>query len=387
MSRRVHNYAYLVAIVALLAVVVIGLIPRDAPIETDAERAHRIAGELRCPFCSGESIAEAPSGIGSDLRALIDDQIASGLSDEEIFDYYVSVYTERVLLSPPLSGWGLLLWALPLLLLAAGTLAVLRRRRRAVADPAGAVFASTAALEDARGAVARDLADLDVEEAVGELDAAAGARLRAVYQAERDALTEAAIRPFVASPGDRGRMVAGAAVLIGGALVVTVFVVLTIRHRSPGDFVTGGIASAAQELDFSTISDEELEATVAALPDSVPIRLALAARYFNAGEFSPALEHYIEILKRERRPEALANVGWMTFQSGDPDTALEFVEESLAVTQDLPLPHWYLANIRYHGFADAAGAVAPLETLLAFQLSEEFRSMVTDLLAEVRAAS
>ncbi len=385
MSRRVRNYLYLGAIVALLAVVVIGLIPRDVAGETDAERAHRIASELRCPFCSGESIAEAQSSIGNDLRALIDEQIASGLSDDEIFDYYVSVYTERVLLSPPLFGWGLLLWALPLLLLAAGLYAVLRRRRRA--DPVAAV-ASAAALEDAKRAVARDLADLDAQAAAGELDTATLARLRADYESERDALNETVIQPPGHTPRSRGRTMAGAAVLIGGALVLTVGVVLTVRDRTPGDLITGGVASEAQSLDFSTISDEELEATVAANPDSIPMRLALAARHFNAGDFSAALDHYIEVLNRERHPEALANVGWMTFQSGDSDNALQFVEQSLALSDELPLPYWYLANIRYRGYDDAAGAVAPLETLLRFEaLPDEFRAIVSDLLAEVRAAS
>ncbi len=385
MSRRVSNYLYLGAIVALLAVVVVGLIPRDVTGETDAERAHRIASELRCPFCSGESIAEAQSSIGNDLRALIDEQIASGLSDDEIFDYYVSVYTERVLLSPPLLGWGLLLWALPLLLLSAGLYAVLRRRRRA--DPVAAV-ASAAALEDAKRAVAQDLADLDAQAAAGELDPATLARLRADYESERDALNEAVIEPAPHAPRSRGRTMAGAAVLIGGALVLTVGVVLTVRDRTPGDLITGGVASEAQRLDFSTISDEELEATVAANPESIPMRLALAARYFNAGDFSTALDHYIEVLNRERHPEALANVGWMTFQSGDSESALQFVEQSLALSDELPLPYWYLANIRYRGYDDAAGAVAPLETLLTFEaLPDDFRAIVSDLLSEVRAAS
>lgn len=385
MSRRVRNYLYLGAIVALLAVVVVGLIPRDVAAETDAERAHRIATGLRCPFCSGESIAEAQSSVGNDLRAFIDEQIASGMSDDEIFDYYVSVYTERVLLAPPLLGWGLVLWALPLLLLAGGLYAVLRRRRRS--DPAAAI-ASEAALEDARTAVAVDLADLEVQEAAGELDAAAGAHLRAAYEAERDVLAKTVIKPHVSAPRSRGRTMAGAAVLIGGALVLTVLVVATVRDRTPGDLITGGIASDAQEFDLSAISNEELEETVAANPDSIPMRLVLAARYFNAGEFSPALNHYIEVLNRERHPEALANVGWMTFQSGDSDNGLEFVEQSLALTEELPLPYWYLANIKYRGFDDAAGAVAPLETLLTFDaLPDDFRSIVAELLAEVRAAS
>jgi len=385
MNRRLPNHLYLGAIVALLAVIVIGLIPRDAAGESDAERAHRIASELRCPFCSGESIAEAQSSIGTDLRAFIDEQVASGMSDDEIFDYYVSVYTERVLLSPPLLGWGLALWALPLLLLAGGLYVVTRRRRRE--DPAATV-GSAAALEDAKQAVAQDLADLDVQEASGELDAVAGSQLRAAYEAERDALAKTVIPPDPAAPSSRGRTIAGAAVLVGGALVLTILVVLTVRDRTPGDLITGGIASDAQELDFSTVSIEELETTVASRPDGIPMRLVLAARYFNAGEFSSALDHYIEILNRERHPEALANVGWITFQSGDTDTALGLVEQSLALTDEMPLPHWYLANIRYRGFDDASGAVAPLETLLSFEaLPDEFRSIVAELLVEVKAAS
>jgi cytochrome c-type biogenesis protein CcmH len=385
------NYLYLGAIVALLAVVVIGLIPGEAAVETDVERAHRIASELRCPFCNGESIAEAPSGIGSDLRALIAEQVAGGMSDDEIFDYYVSVYTERVLLSPPLLGWGLILWLLPALLLGAGILAVLRRRVRAGPVPSGAVSASRGALEEARKAVAMDLADLDLQEAAGELDPATGAQLRAAYEAERDQLAGTVIEPPTGD-GDRGRSrgrtVAGAAVLIGGALLLAVLVVATVRARAPGDLITGGIASDAQELDLSTISNEELEETVASYPDSIPIRLILAARYFTEQDYAAASEQYIEVLNRERHPEALANVGWMLHLGGDSESGLQLVEEALALTDELALPHWYLANIRYYGFGDAAGAVAPLETLMAVEtLPEDFRSLVAELLAEVEAAS
>lgn len=384
MSGRLRNGLYLGAIVALLAVVVIGLIPRDVAVETAAERSHRIASELRCPFCNGESIAEAQSSIGTDLRAFIDEQIVSGLSDDEIYDYFVSVYTERVLLSPPLFGWGLALWALPLVLLAAGLYAILGRRRPA--DPSTAI-PSAAVLEEAKLVVARDLADLDTQEATGELDAAAATELRATYRTERDALAGKVIAPEASPPRSRGRTIVGAAVLIGGAAVLTVGIVLTVRDRTPGDLITGGIAADAQELDISTISNAELAEAVASNPESIPIRLALAGRYFTAGDYSPALEQYMAVLNRERHPEALANVGWIAFQAGDPDTAQQYIEQSLALRQDLPLPHWYLANIRYQGFDDPAGAVRPLEALLDLDgLPDEFRSIVTQLLTEVRAA-
>lgn len=385
MSRQLRNTLYAGAIVGLLAFLVIGLLPRDRTPETAAERGHRIASELRCPFCNGESIADAQSSIAADLRELIDEQVESGMTDDEIFDYYVSLYTDRVLLSPPLLGWGLALWLLPLGVLIAGIVA-LRRRKRSTGVATFAV-SSPAALDDAKRIVAADLAELDVQEASGELDPAAAARLRATYEAESDHLLDAVVaesRPAVRS---RGRTVAGAGILVIGAVALTVAVVVTVRDRAPDELITGGIADQSERRDLKDVTNEELEAVIAANPDIVPMRLALAGRYFDAGEFSPAVDHYMEVLRREQHPEALANVGWMTYLSGDVETGQSFVERALEITSELPQSHWYIANIRYRGLEDAAGAVAPLETLLAFDaIPEEVRALATDLLAEVKAA-
>ncbi len=76
MSARVRNVLYLGIIAALLVAVVVALIPHDTAPETDSERSHRIASQLRCPFCNGESMAEAQSSIGADLRERIDEQVA-----------------------------------------------------------------------------------------------------------------------------------------------------------------------------------------------------------------------------------------------------------------------------------------------------------------------
>ena len=389
MRGNLRNSIYIGLIVGLLAVVIVGLIPRESTPETPADRSHRIASQLRCPFCSGESIADAQSAIAGDLKDLIDEQVAGGMTDDEIFDYYVAIYTDRVLLSPPLLGWGLVLWALPLLLLGAGLAAVLRRRRREL--PLGSVasigsVASLGALEEARRVVAADLADVELQEASGELDEVEASRLRDTYEAERATLRDAEVAAE-APPTSRRRVMVGAAILIVGAVALTIGVVVTINDRDPGDLITGGIAGEGQERDLTTVTNEEMEEVVAANPDVVPMRLALAARYFNEGDFSAALGHYLEVLDREPHPEALANIGWMTYLSGDVATGLLYVERSLEVTKDLPQSHWFLANIRYVGLADAAGAVEPLETLLAFDgLPDEIRAQATTLLSEVRAA-
>ncbi len=117
-------------VVAGLAVVVmvVGLLPTSTPVD-DAARAELIAGNLRCPFCNGESIAEAPSQIARDLELFVVAKVGEGWTDEEIYTYFVDRYGERVRLDPPLAGWGAVLWLSPLVVAGVGVAAILSRKR------------------------------------------------------------------------------------------------------------------------------------------------------------------------------------------------------------------------------------------------------------------
>ncbi len=132
--------AWALAAVAVV-VMVVGLLPGDAAPVTDAERATALAANLRCPFCTGESIAEAPSQIARDLEAFIVEKVEEGWSDEEIYAFFESRYGERVRLDPSLRGWGSLLWVTPLVLVGIGVLAILSRRRAVPDRGAGDVIA------------------------------------------------------------------------------------------------------------------------------------------------------------------------------------------------------------------------------------------------------
>ncbi len=114
--------------------------------------------------------------------------------------------------------------------------------------------------------------------------------------------------------------------------------------------------------------------------------MALAARYFEAGEFDDALPHYMTVLEQDPdNAEALANVGWMTHLSGRPDVGVAFVERAIAAAPDHAQAYWFLANIRFHGLDDPAGAVEPLERLLTYEgLPDEIRTQAEALLAEAR---
>ena len=132
MSERARNvFAGTVSFVALL-IMVVGLWPQAEATNDLSERSDAIAARLKCPFCAGESLAEAQSGVARDLRTVIDELVASGATDAEVFDEFVDRYGEQILLDPPRTGWGVGLWLVPLLIAGLGVWAILGLRRRNV---------------------------------------------------------------------------------------------------------------------------------------------------------------------------------------------------------------------------------------------------------------
>lgn len=92
-----------------------------AAVSPDVEdRVREIASELRCVVCQNLSVADSPSDLAKEMRNLVREQVQQGKSREEVQAYFVSRYGEYVLLSPPKSGFNLLVWGLPFLAIVAG---------------------------------------------------------------------------------------------------------------------------------------------------------------------------------------------------------------------------------------------------------------------------
>ena len=247
-------------------------------------------------------------------------------------------------------------------------------------------------LEDQLAQVERDLTEVDQQVAAGELAPETADKLRATYRAEAATLRSrlAAQDPGGSERLGRSRSWVGLAVFTVAAVAVLALAVVSLTDREPGGSLTGGVASDVLDggqTDLAAVSDEEMEAVVAANPQIVPMRLALARRYFDAGEFSAALEHYMIVLETEEHPEALANVGWMTYLSGRPEVAVTFVEEALARDPGYLPALWFLASIRFEGLDDAAGALDPLQRLLDSDgVPDELRPAAEALLDQVQAS-
>jgi cytochrome c-type biogenesis protein CcmH/NrfG len=58
-------------------------------------------------------------------------------------------------------------------------------------------------------------------------------------------------------------------------------------------------------------------------------------------------------------------LGWMTHLSGDPATGESLLERILELQPGNLLAQWFLANVRYFGLGDAAGAIPLLEAVIA----------------------
>jgi cytochrome c-type biogenesis protein CcmH len=129
MTKRVLPWLALGVLVVGVFVVV--LWPGGAA--TPAERAHSIAAGLKCQECQGLSVADSNASTSDAIRADIKRRIAAGQSDGEIRQYFVDKYGETILLEPQSTGISLIVWILPVVVIAAGALGIvfaLARNRR-----------------------------------------------------------------------------------------------------------------------------------------------------------------------------------------------------------------------------------------------------------------
>lgn len=114
-------------ILAAIAVVIVGLATSRG---TDSDnRAYELEQQLRCPVCQSVSIAESMSETAEGMRRKVDQLIDAGRTDRQILGYFRSRYGEWVVLDPPVGGNTLLVWVLPALAGAGGTVVVLLRPR------------------------------------------------------------------------------------------------------------------------------------------------------------------------------------------------------------------------------------------------------------------
>lgn len=346
--RRPLLLLALAGVLALLAVLVVAARPAG-PASLD-DRTREVASGLRCPACQAETVAEssAPTAVG--IRAAIREQLAEGRNPEQVRAYLVERYGNDVLLVPPATPAGRLVWLLPLgavgVAVATGAL-VVRRRSSRPGDARTTGDARTPG--DARTA--------------GDAPAP-GAAVLAPVPAVPAAVPAASARGVV-----RLRRVGGV-LLVTGVAAGTLALALdgALRPRAPGAPATGADQVSAQEpvaagraveagrragelaatgvaLDEEGRTEAAAEAYAEALaldPDdtATAFRLGFALARLDRLEESESVLAGV-VAARPRDPEALLLLGTVRRQLGRPAA-----EETLRAFLDVAPEHAGAPKVR-----------------------------------------
>jgi cytochrome c-type biogenesis protein CcmH/NrfF len=144
MMRRV---LVLLGALAIGAAVVVGVWQASRPAQQSLQqRVTSVTENLRCPSCSGQSVAASESDMAQQMKAVATQQLAAGRTPDQVRAWFAERYGDGVLLDPPARGWGLALVAVPLVVLAGGVVVLARRRGRRRLAAVAVVAVAVAAL-------------------------------------------------------------------------------------------------------------------------------------------------------------------------------------------------------------------------------------------------
>jgi cytochrome c-type biogenesis protein CcmH len=308
MSDRARNTVF--GITIALTAVLIGVLVLTGPTEVD--RVANVGSRIKCPVCQGESIANSPAQMARDMMSLVAERVGDGVSDQAIVDELLASYSGAVLLDPPASGGTLVLWLAPLGALAIGVAVIEWWRRHPGPE---------------------DSAELPPSEK------------------------------------SRRRMLIGGLVLAVSFGVIVVVAGFFLQERSGP---TSGVASFEIE-DLDSVSNETMEAVIAANADDPQIngmRLALAERYFDLGDYGSAFPHYLAVAESEialdgQAVTALVRLGWMAWDgNGAADPAIGMFDQALAIDAGSTTARYLKGQVLWCGTGDAVAAAALFTEIL-----------------------
>ena len=81
---------------------------------------NKITKNLRCLICQGQSVYDSDSEFANSLKILVDNKLAEGLSEDQIYEFLKIKYGEWILYDPGLNKNTYILWLMPLLIFLIG---------------------------------------------------------------------------------------------------------------------------------------------------------------------------------------------------------------------------------------------------------------------------
>ena len=83
----------------------------------EKQRFFSSADDLKCPTCTGLSVLGSEAAFSMQIRKKVVELVKEKKNDKEIKKYFIERYGLWILRAPPKSGFHLLIWAIPAVLL------------------------------------------------------------------------------------------------------------------------------------------------------------------------------------------------------------------------------------------------------------------------------
>lgn len=318
----VRRWGLWVAILAMaVAALVAGAGDDDGKPQTPAARAAALAAEVRCPTCRGLSAAESDAKAARAIRTEIRRRVDAGDTNAEIKTYLASRYGDDILLRPPASGAGALVWVVPVagFVLAVAGLAFAFRRWRVL--PGGS--------------------DAPVAPVATAGPPASGRRV----STRRTAVVTAAV----------ALVAVGAGIALAGAA----------GDRQMGDPLSGSIESTSAARDPRLDQAQELIGTGKAVE---------AVKLYDA-----------ILRENPEQAEALAYRGWVVRLAGLADEALVYLDRAVAADPSYPDAHFFRGMVLWQDKGDPAAGAAEFRLFLANDPPRAMVRLVEDALQRALA--
>lgn len=127
--KRAYWIALAVVVITLLLTAGAALAQESQPSTPSDDQVNAVAKQLYCPVCENVPLDVCPTTACAQWRALIREKLAAGWSENQIKEYFVQQYGDRVLATPPAHGINWLVYIVPPVAIVVGAYILFRALR------------------------------------------------------------------------------------------------------------------------------------------------------------------------------------------------------------------------------------------------------------------
>lgn len=128
--RKPGIWILLIVVAVVLGVLVMptpAMAQDEGPLPTPSDdEINAIAHEMYCPVCENTPLDVCGTEACAQWRQQIKDKLELGWTEEQIKDYFVELYGDRVLAEPPLHGINWMIYIVPPVVFVAGVFVLYR---------------------------------------------------------------------------------------------------------------------------------------------------------------------------------------------------------------------------------------------------------------------